>query len=226
MSLPVRLDLHVHSRFSPDSWLELETIAARIAKLGLDGFALTDHNTVAGHRSLEALREKFPRLVIVPGVEVSTREGHLLAYGVAEAPPPHCSVDETIRWVRERGGEPVLAHPFRRAHGVGRPVAERADVHAIEARNGHNTEVVNVLAQGVASQRGLGATGGSDGHSLGDLGRAFTEFPGPVASSEDVLRWLRAKRTAAGGRSITGTERTALALRTALLRLARGFRPI
>jgi len=222
----VWLDLHVHSRHSPDSTLPVEAIAAAVLNAGLQGFALTDHNTVAGHRELAACQGKFPHLVLVPGVEVSTAEGHLLAYGVSEAPPVRRPVDETIDWVREQGGVPVLAHPFRFSHGVGRSVAERAAVPAIETVNGHNSPGANRKAAAVAFRRGVGRTGGSDGHVVADLGRAYTEFPTGTVYAADALRALKEGRVTSSGQELSISGRLRTEWRSALLRVRRGFRPI
>jgi len=226
MNAPIRIDLHVHSHHSPDSSLRVEEVAALLSTEGLRGFALTDHNTVEGHRELPDLRSEFPGFLAVPGVEVSTREGHLLAYGVTAAPPPHRPVAETVRWIDGHGGVAVLAHPFRLSHGVGRRVAESTPVPALEAMNGHTSEVANAKAGLVAARRHLGATGGSDAHALADLGRAFTEFPSDVQSVDDLLEAIRRGRTLAGGRSLGWPGRLRLSLRTGALRIARGFRPI
>lgn len=226
MSSEVRLDLHTHSAHSPDSRLALDEIASNLPKAGLRGFALTDHNSVAGHRSLEALRPRYPGFFFLPGVEVSTLEGHLLAYGVREVPPLHRPVAETIEWVRDHGGEPVLAHPFRFSHGVGRTVTETARVGAIEVRNGHNSEIANLKAEAVATRRGLGLTGGSDVHELADLGRAFTEFPQEATSTDDLLESIRTAHTVPGGYSLAFSGRVRLGLRAGFLLLRRGFRPI
>ncbi len=223
---PVRLDMHVHSHRSPDSTLTVEAIASGLASVGLNGFALTDHNTVAGHDELAALKARFPKLVLVPGVEVSTLEGHLLAYGVSEAPPRHRPVAETVEWVRDNGGVSVLSHPFRRAHGVGRAVAESVHVNAIETVNGHNSPGANRRAAEVAKRRGLGATGGSDVHALFDLGRAYTEFPEGTTGADTVLRSIREDTQTAGGQSLTFPELLRYEWRTTVLRMRRGFRPI
>ena len=223
---PVRLDLHVHSRYSPDSTLPVELIASRLAATGLNGFALTDHNSVRGHLELAALRAKFPGLVFVPGVEVSTVEGHLLAYGLTEAPPPQRPLSETIEWVRHRGCVAVLSHPFRLSHGVGRDIAESAPVTAIETVNGHNSPGANRKAAQVAQRRGLGCTGGSDVHELSDLGRAYTEFPDGTTTPEAVLDCLRRGTMVAGGGALSFSGRFRLGWRTTRLRLRRGFRPI
>lgn len=222
----MRLDLHVHARWSPDSRLTLEEAVDRVGVAGLAGFALTDHNTIAGHAQLKELARRYPMYRFVPGVEVSTQEGHLLVLGVEELPPIHAPLDETLDWVRARGAASVLAHPFRWAHGVGRAVAERAAVDGIEAINGHNGAVTNARAELLVARRGLTATGGSDSHDPRGVGRAFTEFPDEPAGVDEVVSALRRHRTAAGGRSLALGERLRLSVRTGFLRALRGFRPI
>lgn len=222
----IRVDLHVHSRNSPDSAMSVEAIVGHLAYTGLRGFALTDHNSVRGHATLAELRERHRSYVFLPGVEVSALEGHLLAYGVPEAPPTGRSVAETVEWVRARGGEAVLAHPFRRSHGAGRRIAETAPVAALETRNGHNSEIANLRAEEVAARHGLGMTGGSDAHATSDLGRAFTEFDASVATVDDLLEAIRRRSTTAGGRSMAWPGRIRLTLRAAWLRTSRGFRPV
>jgi len=222
----LRLDLHVHSRHSPDSSLSIETIVTHLGACGLNGFALTDHNTVVGHAELAAWQSKFPDLVLVPGIEVSTAEGHLLAYGISEVPVLRRPVAETIDWVRKHGGVSVLAHPFRLSHGVGGKVAERASADAIEVVNGHNSPRANRRAERLAARRSLGRTGGSDVHELSDLGRAYTEFAEGSPSVETVLSELRRGATIAGGSALPLAGRMRTELRTVALRLRRGFRPI
>jgi predicted metal-dependent phosphoesterase TrpH len=81
------IDLHVHSAASDgtDSPAALVTIAA---DAGLDVFALTDHDTVAGHAeavsALEQLAASGRQLTMVPGAEISCAvDGitlHMLGY--------------------------------------------------------------------------------------------------------------------------------------------------
>lgn len=226
MSVDVRLDLHVHSHHSPDSRLTLNEIVRQLPYAGMRGFALTDHNSVAGHREIPALRAEHPRLVVLPGVEVSAEEGHVLAYGVTEVPPMHRSVLDTCEWVRDHGGEVVLAHPFRLGHGVGRRVADTAPVVGIETVNGHSSVIANFKAEVAAARRSLARTGGSDVHELSDVGRAYTEFPSDVTSVDDLLEAIRRHLVHPGGLSLRWSERFRLGFRTGALRIARGFRPI
>jgi len=222
----IRLDLHVHSHHSPDSSLTVEAIATHLAERGLSGFALTDHNTIAGHAELLEWQSKLPDTVLLPGVEVSTHEGHLLVYGVRELPPIRRPVAETVDWALARGAVPVLAHPFRLSHGVGRVVAESARVTAIETVNGHNSPRANRRATAVARARRLATTGGSDVHELEDLGRAFTEFPEGTRGLADVLAALRNGTTTGGGATLDFAGRVRTEWRTVGLRLRRGLRPL
>jgi len=226
MSDAARLDLHVHSVYSPDSRMPLDEIAGRLPYLGLKGFAITDHNSVRGHAALPALREKYPRYLFLPGVEISTAEGHLLAYGVSEAPPPHRPIVEVLDWVRAHGGVAALAHPFRRAHGVGRRVAASVPVSLVETRNGHNSEIANLRAENLAARRGLGMVGGSDAHQLAEIGRAYTELDPSVTTVDDLLDALARRSVSANGRSLSWSGRLRLGLRSGLLLASRGFRPI
>ena len=221
-----RLDLHVHSQHSPDSKMRLDTIVEQLGRRGLSGFALTDHNSVRGHAELQELQRRNPGYLFVPGVEVSTAEGHLLAYGVAAAPPADRPIADTVEWVRANGGEAVIAHPFRRSHGVGRRVAETIDVRAIEVRNGHNSELANAWAEFVATERGLGHTGGSDAHTPRDVGRASTLVHETADSVDDLLEDIRRDRTLAEGSSLTPWGQVRVGLRNLGLRASRGFRRI
>ena len=222
----VRFDMHVHSRHSPDGRLTVQQLVEQAAFAGLSGFALTDHNTVDGQREIPGAVAAFPRVLIVPGVEVSTREGHLLVYGVSELPPVGEPLDKTTEWVRSRGAISVLAHPFRWSHGAGRRVGAGVQVDGVETVNGHSGELANAKAAFLAARRGLPVLAGSDTHRSGEIGSAATEFQEEVASVEDVWQQIRSRRTVATGRSLSVGARIWLGTRSTFALLGRGLRPI
>lgn len=226
MNPGLRLDLHVHTTYSPDSRLPLDAVVERLGAQGLHGFALTDHNTVAGHAALATLASRFPQYRFVPGIEVSTADGHVLALGVSEVPPLHRPAAETVEWIEAHGGVAVPAHPARRSHGIGRRLAESLRVSALETVNGHNSELANARAAVIAARRGLGETGGSDAHDANGVGRAYTVFPEGVDTVDQLLEELRHRRTLSEGTSLRYGEMARLALRTIALRARRGFRPL
>jgi predicted metal-dependent phosphoesterase TrpH len=224
MSPPVRLDLHVHSSHSVDGRSSVESLAARAVALGLGGLALTDHNTVAGHGALAELRSRYPSLLLLAGVEISTDLGHVLGIGVGGVPPTRPSFSSALAWVRDQGGVPIVAHPFRRPHGAG-PALPAGPV-AIEVVNGHTRTSSNARAAELARRVGGPTTGGSDAHSSAELGRAWTEFPDDCTSPERVLDSLRRGATEPGGRGLTTVGWLAWGLRTGVARVGRGLREI
>ncbi|MBA2271332.1 MAG: PHP domain-containing protein [Chthoniobacterales bacterium] len=79
----LRIDLHCHSRFSFDGLSTSEQMLIAARDRGLDGFVVTDHDTseaVEHFRDLGALDPDgvaVNGLLIIPGQEISTREGRL-----------------------------------------------------------------------------------------------------------------------------------------------------
>lgn len=85
----MRFDLHIHSHFSPDSNSSVEAILKQALEVGLDGLAITDHNSVQSFFDAVRLTEDLGlNLIIVPGAEISTTEGHLITLGNHTLVPP------------------------------------------------------------------------------------------------------------------------------------------
>lgn len=80
----MRFDFHVHSLHS-DGALSVKELAALSREQGIDGFALTDHDTMEGWHDIPAAERDFG-VVILPGVEISTewqnRDVHILGFGI------------------------------------------------------------------------------------------------------------------------------------------------
>jgi predicted metal-dependent phosphoesterase TrpH len=209
----VAIDPHVHSEGSYDCSTPVERVLEAAAAAGLDAVAVTDHDTIADSLRASDLAPEYG-LLAVPGVEVSTADGHLLALGVTEALEPGRSLARTAREVRERGGVAVVPHPFQRARHGARADAILAAGTAVAAIEGYNAHTVvgmrNRQATRFAARHGHPVTGGSDAHQPSLVGRAYTELrvtspPDEPLAVSDVLDAIRAGRTAVrGGRTPVG----------------------
>jgi predicted metal-dependent phosphoesterase TrpH len=93
-------DLHVHTNFSKDGESSVEEILIRAEEVGLDVIAITDHDSIEGAK--KALLYNTSVLVI-PGIEVTTRQGHLLVLGVTELIPSGLDVIDTVEIARKMG---------------------------------------------------------------------------------------------------------------------------
>lgn len=210
----LRIDPHVHSEDSYDGHEPIELILAHAAEIGLDAVAITDHDVIGESKRAAELAPEFG-LVGIPGVEVSTAHGHLLALGVERMPPRGRPYGETVAWIHDRGGVAIVPHPFQRSrHGVRErdiPVAAeaggRAAVDAIEVFNAWLfTGYRNRRARRFAAAHGYPGVAASDAHDLAYVGRAFTELTvdgvesAAAATAEDVLAAFRRGTTAVSGR--------------------------
>src|SRR6202789_4226745 len=113
------IDLHCHSRFSADGVAEPEALVAEARAKGLNGFAITDHNTSAcvdyfeQHGFLNKEGTPVNGLLIIPGQEITTAEGHLLALGVSL--PDNLKgipAAEAVKLIHEKGGLAIPPHPY------------------------------------------------------------------------------------------------------------------
>lgn len=213
--MSLRLDAHVHTRHSYDATPTVREVLSSAREADVDGVVVTDHDTVAGSRRAVDLAPEYG-LFALPGVEVSTAGGHLLALGVAEAPARGRPMSGTVAAVRERGGVAVVPHPFQVSrHGAGRRTVERAAPDALETFNAHLlTGVQNRRTARFADRAGYPAIAGSDAHRSDMVGRAYTTvhldgagdrstgpLPDPAAvDPERVLDALREGRTSVQGR--------------------------
>ncbi|MDL1901582.1 histidinol-phosphatase [Anaerolineae bacterium CFX9] len=185
------VDLHSHTYYSKDCIVRFEWIIDLCRKRGIDRIAITDHNTAD---SALAMRELAPDLVI-PGEEIMTTQGEILAYYVTETVPPGLSPEETIQRLRDQGAVISVSHPFDRLR---KGAWERSDlerilplVDAIEVFNArclfrHD----NQQAAELAAAHGVPGTAGSDAHSRVEYG-AGTLLMEPFDGPESFLNSLR-----------------------------------
>ncbi|MDG5818016.1 PHP domain-containing protein [Natronococcus sp. A-GB7] len=173
--IPFAIDFHVHSDDSYDGHEPIELVLEHAADIGLDGVVITDHDEIGESLRAAEIAPEYG-LVGIPGVEVSTRHGHLLAIGVEERPDPGQPFMETVETVRDLGGVAIVPHPFQRSrHGVRKRHIEDAD--AIEVYNSMLfTGYRNRRARTFARRREYPEIGASDAHYLPNVGRAYTEI--------------------------------------------------
>lgn len=198
------VDPHVHSEGSYDGREPVELLLEHAADIGLDCIVVTDHDDIDDSLRAARLAPSYG-LVGVPGVEVSTADGHLLAIGVTECPPPGRPLPDTVAAVRAQGGVVVVPHPFQRTrHGVPRRRLAGIDVDGIETYNAWLfTGYRNRRAAAFARRYDHADLAGSDAHRVGTVGRAYTALELPTDGSvtpDDVVAAIRRGDTAVHGR--------------------------
>jgi predicted metal-dependent phosphoesterase TrpH len=198
----VRVDLHLHSRYSHDGQSSLEELIRRSAECGLDRIALTDHNTVEGALELAKLA---PALAIV-GEETYTREGEVIGLFITGRVTPYLPPEDVMDMIHGMGGLTYMPHPLdrRRAHFTPERIVELADrIDIIETYNAWCDPAANEAATQLASELGKVAATGSDSHAARELGRSWMEIE-EYTTPADFLDKLRDARHMITGSSGTG----------------------
>jgi predicted metal-dependent phosphoesterase TrpH len=187
------IDLHVHEYlFSPCSGMSLEEAAAQARRIGLDGLCITDHNSLDIRGALSLRTLDFPVFV---GVEMTTRQGDMVAFGLDVLPRRQPTAQEFADFVADRGGFCFAAHPFRAwGGGMRQHVHEVRNMQGVEVFNGANPGSDNVKALRACRALGLIPVAGSDAHAVEDIGSYATRFPEPVRTLEELVAALKAGR--------------------------------
>lgn len=233
------VDLHVHTCYSHDSLADPEEILLTAAARGLSGIAVTDHDTMEGVRhvqdaaaSLIAAGKLPATFFVLPGQEISSADGHIVALFLTRRLPGGLSATDTLAAIHEQGGIALAAHPMI-ASGTG-PLAKALPFDAVETENGAEELEFGPASKGKRAARDdfyAGVTaprvGGSDAHDPEVVSFCYTELHcAPEAAAAEAE--IRAGRTAARCR-LTPEELRALTSRGLtgkLMALGAGYKTV
>ncbi|WP_336001025.1 PHP domain-containing protein [Halorientalis halophila] len=223
----ITFDPHVHTDASYDAEGSVHKVLACCHNSPLDAVAITDHDTTLAAREALEQQDRYD-VTVVPGVEISTADGHLLALGVVDRPPIGRSLADTVRWVRTEGGVAVVPHPFQ----VSRYGVRKRDLvpcDGIEVFNAWSMAgIQNRRAEAFASEREYTALGGSDAHDSTMIGQGYTEvdvtLPDGDLTPARILAGIRAGRTRAVGNTTSKTKYLSKYTRTVRDRMAKRVR--
>lgn len=214
----MKFDLHIHSMYSSDSRCKPSHIMASAIKRGLNGLSLTDHNTMEGYRSIR----KTHGLIIIPGMEISTDSGHVIALGIQEEIASKKSLEETLDDIYGQGGLAIASHPYRFWSGLGEKTIQKHIWSAIEVLNGRSGVISNQMAMRLAKSMKTPVVAGSDSHSLANIGKAYTLIES-ANNWEDVIQSIQKGKTFVDGTSRTLKETCCYVHKAVREWMGRGF---
>jgi predicted metal-dependent phosphoesterase TrpH len=187
----VKFDLHMHTHHSRDCTIPTAEVLRLCQLRGLDGIAVTDHNTLAG--GLEAVSLAPAGFKVIPGEEVKSSEGEIIGLFLHEEIPAGLSPEETAARIRAQGGVVVIPHPFDpiRKSPLKTPALERLVaaglVDAIEILNARMARPAhNLRGAEFAALHNLPGTAGSDGHSRPEYAHAWLDIA-PFATRDEFV---------------------------------------
>lgn len=190
----MKFDLHSHTIYSEhwfwgrDALDAPRTMIKAAIKKGLEGLAITDHQTVrgglAGLKIAKSLKKDF---IVIPGIEIRTLSGDLLGLDIKKDVPDNLSIDETIERIHALGGIAVAPHPFAKFVFRKCVCMEAVKADAIEVFNaGSSRRGTDKLALKIAENFKKPKTAGSDAHWHRDVGNA-----GIICNSDPIEEILK-----------------------------------
>ena len=172
----IKVDLHCHTRYSPDASTSPRELVERTREAGLDRVAVTDHGEIDG--AFEAAALDPERVVVGEEIRCACRT-EVIGLFLKRHVPTGLPLEETVERIRDQGGVVYVPHPFAylwRPGGRARRCLVHAD--AVEVANARAfLPVWNWRAARAARDRGLPGCAGSDAHFPRELGRAYTRMP-------------------------------------------------
>jgi len=171
-NLKAKIDLHIHTCYSYDGLIKPEELVSYARKAGLDGVAITDHDRIEAALKMAKEVKDF---LIIPGVEISSLNGHIIGLNIQETVPKNLSLEETVDKIHELGGLAIACHP---------KAVLKASLGWRTSRKFDAVEVVNASAfpfkrsvekaREIAIKLGLPQVAGSDAHYAPEIGMAYT----------------------------------------------------
>jgi len=216
----MKCDLHVHTSYSYDSASSPKEMVEAAIKKGIDCLAITDHSEIKG--ASEAIGyAKGKSILIIPGIEIKSKEGDILGLNIKKVIPNGLSAKETIKKIKEAGGMAIIPHPFgwscsfkgnlknliKDIDGVAEtsshlPPHAASRRLAIEVLNASIFGSGNKIALDFAQNFNLPFTAGSDAHEPNMVGKVYLEVPGDNLSIEEILNQIKNRNAKTEGSKV------------------------
>lgn len=197
-------DLHTHTIYSYDGTASVSSVLKRAKQIGLDLLAITDHDEINGALKALELAPKYG-VEVIPGIEITTAEGDLLALNITQMVDRDLPLVETVLRVGELGGFCIAPHPMAGGFGMKslsaysimkalrNPEVARILI-GIETYNATTLDrMSNHYAHILGEHLGIARFGNSDAHVAEAIGLGVTEFEGHT--TKDLLKAIRKRKT-------------------------------
>ena len=179
--MTIKVDLHVHTKYSADANIEPKLLKKYCEKHNIVP-AITDHNE---------LKVKMPGTI--PGEEILTEHGEIIGLFLQEKIPKRLSIEETIDKIREQDGLICAPHPFDwmrrsslRKHNFPMDIIEVFNARVM-------LKNINKKALDYANKNNIIKTASSDAHFLSEVGTSYAIMD-EFNSKKEFLKNLKKAR--------------------------------
>ena len=191
----MKCDFHIHTHYSFDGSASPQDIVDVAIEKGINCLAITDHRELKG-AVIAKEYAKDKSILIIPGIEINSRQGDILGLNLKEVIPDKLSARETVKRIKGQGGTVIISHPFGFMCSFNKKMLKDMllEIDGVEVLNNSLFRGNNKKALEFAQKHNLAFTAGSDSHSLNSVGKAYLEIPGEDLSVEEVLEAVKEKK--------------------------------
>lgn len=195
----MKYDLHVHSFYSKKcGHMNPKDIVKTAIKNGLDGIAITDHNTIKGGLKAKEYEQKDFQVIV--GSEIMTNRGEVIGLFLSEEIKSD-NFESVIFEIRNQNGLVIIPHPFDELRNSALHPAKE-DIKLMDGVEVFNSRCLsqkyNINAAAFATKYNLVITAGSDAHFSNEIGNG-----GIVTEDENIMEAIAKNQiTTFGKRSL------------------------
>ena len=204
-----KMDSHIHSEYSPDSKSKIEDIIKIAESREIDIIAISDHNTVDGSKAAQKLT-KDKEIFVMPSIEISALEGHIIGYGCQENIKRDLSAPETIDLIHEQGGLAIIPHPycFYRHGLLCKANYKDLKIDAIETKNARFiVGYCNNKAKKLSKKEKFPGLGASDAHYYKFVGDCYSKID-CEKDIDSILKAIKKNKVDAFGKGTSNIRLT------------------
>ncbi len=204
----IKLDLHIHTIYSGDSLTKPFDLLKYAKYKGLNGFAITDHGNLKAYYTLKnAIKDDD--IILIPGMEIETDIGEVIGLFLEnEIDTKDNNFFSIVRKIKENNGLIIIPHPFdflRSNHLKMDLITKEMIESLIDGIEIMNSRIIFKYcvkkAKKFNEKYQLFETGGSDAHTLKEIGNGYTLIRDiSDVSLESVKKSLLAKKSESKGK--------------------------
>ena len=202
-----KMDSHIHSEYSPDSKSKLKDIFKVAKSRNIDIIAISDHNTVDGSKEARRLTKKDD-LLVIPSIEISSIEGHILGFGCEEKIDRDLPAAETIDLIHDQSALAIIPHPycFYRHGLLCKADYKDLKIDAIETKNARFiVGYCNNKAKNLSKNENLPSLGASDAHYFKFVGDCYSKID-CEKDIDSVLKSIKKGKVEAFGKGTSNVK--------------------
>jgi len=192
------VETHIHTTYSQRLKILYEGLSTpaemikAAARQGIGALAITDHDSFKGV-AVAKKASKGSGVLIIPGQEISSSDGHIIALGISEEIKKGMAAEDTIDEIRSQGGICIAPHPFDIGRFGIKTKARLCD--AVEVFNSMNLDrIANIRSHDWVTKNNLIPAAGSDAHNTQMLGLGSLVMRDDHNSVDSILKAIKKGR--------------------------------